>query len=128
MFARGNPAKRTHTSRAAHDTQFAFPMASEEKRRTLLALAPLLLHPPLIVQTSQLLYSTTGTTEVDLTSAGIAGLAALAVMDTDQPKKQSPRPQQGGHRITVQYLQELPDAEALWAFRYGSSKRIIINV
>ena len=94
-------------------------MASEEKRRMLLALSPLLLHPPPIIQTSHLLHSTTETTDIDLTS-GIASAAALTVMDMDHSKKQSPHPQQGGRRITTEYLQELSDSEALWAFQYAS--------
>lgn len=93
-------------------------MASEEKRRMLLALAPLILHPPLIIPTSQLLYSTAGATETDVTSAGIAGMVALTLLDADQAREHPPHPKQGGRRITVQYLQELPDVEALWAFRY----------
>ena len=94
-------------------------MASEEKRRALLALAPLLLHPPPTIQTPQLLYSTAETTDVGLVSAETIGTAALA-MDISQPKEQPPRPSQGGHWITAQYLQELPDTEAKWTFQYVS--------
>jgi len=82
------------------------------------------LHPPPIIQTSQLLYLTTKTTDVDLTS-GIASVVALTVMDMDQLKKQSSYPQQGRCRITTKYLQELPDSEALWAFQYASLGFII---
>ena len=85
----------------------------------LLALSPLLLHPPPIIQTSHLLHLTTETTDIDLTS-GIASAGALAVMDMDHLKKQSPHPQQGEHCITTEYLQELSDSEALWAFQYTS--------
>ena len=49
-------------------------MASEEKQRMLLALAPLLLHPPPIVQTPYLLHSITETMDVSSASVGIAGL------------------------------------------------------
>ena len=93
-------------------------MANAEKQRILLALAPLLLHPPPIAQTPQLLHSMTDVVDIGLASAEIAGVAALAAMDASQSKEQPPHPQQGGHRITIQYLQELPDAEARWAFRY----------
>ena len=72
-------------------------MTSEEKRNILLALTPILLHPPPIAQTPQLLYSTTEITDTELTSvAGVASAAALATMDTVQLKEQPPRPQQGG--------------------------------
>ena len=92
-------------------------MASEEKKRTLLALAPLLLHPPPIIQTTQLLY---GTADLSLISAGTASVAALAIMDiNNKPKERPPHPQQGGHRITAQYLEELSDTEAQWTFRYA---------
>ena len=92
-------------------------MASEEKRRALLALTPLLLHPPPVIQIPQFLYSTAETTDMGLVSAGTVGVAALA-MDASQPKKKRPRPSQGGCWITAQYLRELPDTEAKWTFRY----------
>ena len=96
-------------------------MASERKRRALTALTPMLLHPPPIVQNPQLLYSMAGVTDVDLDSAGITSTAALTAISMNQSKEPSPHPQQGGCRITIQYLQELSDAEALWAFRYVTS-------
>ena len=94
-------------------------MASEEKQRTLLALAPLFLHPLPIIQTPQLLYSTTGTTDAGSVSVEFASATALTTAGM-LPREQPPHPQQGGHRITIQYLRELPDAEARWAFRYVS--------
>jgi hypothetical protein len=62
---------------------FPFLMASEERRRRLLELAPLLLHPPPIIQASQLLYTTAGITDMGGTPAGIASVAALVVMEMD---------------------------------------------
>ena len=50
---------------------------------------------------------------------GTVSMAALA-MDISQPKEWTPYPLQGGRWITAQYLQELPDAEAKWAFWYIS--------
>ena len=58
-------------------------MVSEESRHMLLTLTPLLLHLPPIVQTPQLLYSTTGTMDVDSTSVGVVSVAALAAMEID---------------------------------------------
>ena len=75
-------------------------------------------HPPPITQTPRLLHSTVETIDIGLASVETAGMAALAAMNTNQSKEQPPRPQQGGHRITIQYLQELQDVEARWAFRY----------
>lgn len=89
-------------------------MASNEKRRILLALAPLLLLPPPTIQVPQLLLQETGAVDETV----IVGTAAITTLDVAKSRAQPPRPQQGGYRITVQYLQELPDTEALWAFRY----------
>ena len=87
-------------------------MANEEKRRVLLALAPILLQPPPTIQAAQLLYPEPETAD----AAGLIGAAAFAVMDAAEPR-QPPRPQQGGYRITTKYLQEIPETEALWMFR-----------
>ena len=88
-------------------------MASEEKRRTLIALAPLLLSPPPAIQMSQLLYQETEAVD----AVGVVSATALAVLEAAESTDLPPRPQQGGHRITLQYLQGLPDTEALWTFR-----------
>ena len=103
-------------------------MASEEKKRLLLALAPLLLHPPPIVQTLPLLCSAVGATDTNFVSAEIASVAALAAINVAQPKECSPCPQQGGRRITIQYLEELPDTEALWAFRSVFLNRFKVGI
>lgn len=94
-------------------------MTGKEKGHALLTLALLLIHLPLIIQTPQLLYSTVETVDPSLVSAGTATVATLAIVDIDsKPKEQPPHPQQGGCRITAQYLKELPDTEAQWAFWY----------
>ena len=49
--------------------------------------------------------------------AATIGAAAIMALDAVEFRAQRPRPRQGGHRITAQYLQELPETEALWAFR-----------
>ena len=66
----------------------------------------------------QLLYSTTGTTNIDLASVGIASVVTLAAASMDQSVEHPPHPQQGGRWITVQCLQDLPDTETQWAFWY----------
>lgn len=89
----------------------------EEKRRVIRALAPLLIHPPPIIQNPQLLYPSVDITDMPgFASAAVAG--AMTVTIADCSKESTPRPQQGGCRITTQYLLGLPDTEARWAFRY----------
>ena len=101
-----------------HNNQSPFLMTSEEKRNILLTPTPILLHPPPIAQTPQLLYSMTEITDMELTSvARVTSTATLVTMDTVQFKEQPPHPQQGGCRITAQYLRELPDVEVRWAFQ-----------
>ena len=92
-------------------------MASKEKKAMLLALALLLVHPPPFVQTPQLLCSTAGVTNIESALVEAASVAALAAMGIHLLKEWQPHPQQGGCRITIQYLQLLPDPEARWAFR-----------
>lgn len=69
------------------------------------------------VESPHLLYLTAGIMDGELTSAEVASMAALAAMDI---KSKCPHPQQGGQWISAQYLQELLDMEALWAFQYIS--------
>lgn len=90
------------------------PMAREEKRCMFLALAPLLLHPPPSIQVYQLLYQETKTMDI----TGLVGAVVFTVLSVAKSKPQPPHPRQGGHCITTQYLQELPETEALWAFQY----------
>ena len=52
-------------------------------------------------------------------------MVALAAMDT---KSKRPHPQQGGQWISVHYLQELSDTEALWVFWYVSVESTIQKV
>jgi len=93
-------------------------MANEEQKSALLALTPLFLHSPPFVQTPQLLYLATESAGTNSALTEVASsAAALMIMDACQPEERRPRPQQGGRRITVQYLQSLPDTEAQWAFR-----------
>jgi hypothetical protein len=66
-------------------------MSIEEKKWMLLALAPLLHHPPPIVQTSQLLYSMVETADVVSGSADAASMA-LVVMDLEQMDERPPCP------------------------------------
>ena len=101
-------------------------MANEEKRRILLTVAPFLLRPPPAIQLAQTLYPTAGAVPIDSTSA-IAGAAALAITHHDQSKDRRPHPQQGGCRITVEYLRGLSVPEARWAFRCVPLEYIAID-
>ena len=103
-------------------------MASEEKKCLLLALAPLLLHPPPIVQILPLLCSAVGATDTNFVSAEIASVAALTAINVAQLKERSPCPQQGGRQITIQYLEELPDTGALWAFQSVFLNRFKVGI
>ena len=101
-------------------------MTDKEKIHTLLTVAPLLFQPPPAIELSQVLCPMTEAAAVDLTSA-ITRATALAIAHPNQSKKRRPRPQQGGCRITVLYLQELSDPEAQWAFWCISLDHLTIN-
>ena len=91
-------------------------MATGEKRRILLTVAPLLLQPPPTIQLTQILYPTTEVAPINSTSITV-GATALAVTHLNQSMERRPRPQQGGCRITIEYLRGLSDSEAQWAFQ-----------
>ncbi|KAL1759138.1 hypothetical protein FB107DRAFT_186023, partial [Schizophyllum commune] len=80
-----------------------------------LAVIPDLLPPPRLVSTC---------------AAVTVGLASAAIdfhaYTQSQRSRRRPRPRQGGHRITKQYLKSLSDEDCLWRFRFTAADLITV--
>jgi hypothetical protein len=92
----------------------------------LLAAAPLLTEIPLVPPILQAATQASILADVYGSSAAEQVLTLMAVTTIVGTDDGPPRPEQGGQRITVDWLNSLGNRDCLWRFRYSTTSLVLL--